>query len=60
MDLKYIGDFMRSHGCSNNTMPVSISLISRLTIPLKIHKNENVFGFDFDFCTNSLLVMRKS
>ncbi len=26
------------------------------SIPLKVHKNEN-FGFDFEFCTISLLVM---
>ncbi len=27
--------------------------------PLKVHKNENIFGFDFEFCTISLLVMSK-
>jgi hypothetical protein len=26
---------------------------------LKVHKNENFFGFDFEFCTVSLLVMSK-
>ncbi len=26
---------------------------------LKVHKNENFFGFDFEFCTTSLLVMHK-
>ena len=26
---------------------------------LKVHKNENFFGFDFEFCTFSLLVMSK-
>jgi hypothetical protein len=26
---------------------------------LKVHKNENFFGFDFEFCTISLLVMAK-
>ncbi len=26
---------------------------------LKVHKNENFFGFDFEFCTVSLLVMLK-
>jgi hypothetical protein len=26
---------------------------------LKVHKNENSFGFDFEFCTISLLVMSK-
>jgi hypothetical protein len=27
---------------------------------LKIHKNENFFGFDFEFCTISMLVMHKN
>ncbi len=27
--------------------------------PLKVHKNENFFGFDFELCTISLLVMNK-
>ncbi len=26
---------------------------------LKVHKNENFIGFDFEFCTISLLVMSK-
>ncbi len=26
---------------------------------LKVHKNENSFGFDFEFCTISILVMYK-
>ncbi len=26
---------------------------------LKVHKNENFFGFDFEFCAVSLLVMLK-
>jgi hypothetical protein len=26
---------------------------------LKVHKNENFFGFNFEFCTISLLVMHK-
>ncbi len=28
-------------------------------IQLKVHKNENFFGFDFEFCTISVLVMSK-
>ncbi len=28
-------------------------------MPLKVHKNENFFGSDFEFCTISLLVMLK-
>jgi hypothetical protein len=31
----------------------------RATIGLKVHKNENFFGFDFEFCPISLLVMHK-
>ncbi len=27
-----------------------------LLVTLKVHKNENFFGFDFEFCTISLLV----
>jgi hypothetical protein len=26
---------------------------------LKVHKNENYFGSEFEFCSTSLLVMRK-
>ncbi len=29
------------------------------TEPLKVHKNEKFFGFDFEFCTISLLVLSK-
>jgi hypothetical protein len=34
-------------------------LSSHYPLPLKVHKNENFFGFDFEFCTISLLVMSK-
>jgi hypothetical protein len=27
--------------------------------PLKVHKKENFFGFDFEFCTISMSVMHK-
>jgi hypothetical protein len=30
-----------------------------LAASLKVHKNENFFGSDFEFCTFSLLVMLK-
>jgi hypothetical protein len=30
-----------------------------VNVRLKVHKNENFFGFDFEFCTISLLVMSK-
>jgi hypothetical protein len=33
--------------------------ISYTYLPLKVHKNENFFGFDFEFCTISLLFMLK-
>ena len=32
---------------------------SRDTVPLKVHKIENFFDFDFEFYTVSLLVMLK-
>ncbi len=28
-------------------------------LSLKVHKNENFYGFDFEFCTISLLVLLK-
>ncbi len=28
-------------------------------LPLKVHKIENCFGFEFEFCTISLLVLHK-
>jgi hypothetical protein len=28
-------------------------------LPLKVHKNENFFGFDLEFCTFSMLVICK-
>jgi hypothetical protein len=34
-------------------------VVNSNTVPLKVHKNENFFGFDFEFCTISLLVMSK-
>jgi hypothetical protein len=30
-----------------------------IKVYLKVHKNENFFGFDFEFCTISVLVMHK-
>jgi hypothetical protein len=33
--------------------------VSPNRVPLKVHKIENVFGFDFEFYTVSLLVMLK-
>ncbi len=34
------------------------NVVSKL-VSLKVHKNENFFGFDFEFCTVSLIVMLK-
>jgi hypothetical protein len=31
----------------------------RLRVTLKVHKNENFFGFDLEFFTISMLVMHK-
>jgi hypothetical protein len=31
----------------------------RTAAALKVHKNENFFGFDFEFCTISMKVMHK-
>ncbi len=36
-----------------------LSLAGKLENHLKVHKNENFFGFDFEFCPISLLVMHK-
>ncbi len=33
--------------------------VGQYRLSLKIHKNDNIFGFDFKFCTVSLLVMLK-
>ncbi len=40
---------------------VKIRAIENLTLGhlLKVHKNENFFGFDFEFCTISVLVIHK-
>ncbi len=40
---------------------ISPEKIFAASIPaeLKVHKNENFFGFDFEFCPISLLVMHK-
>ncbi len=37
----------------------NVMLLKGRTIALKVHKNENFFDFDFEFCTISLLVMSK-
>ncbi len=42
----------------NSEFHLNISAANR-GIHLKVHKNENFFGSDFEFCTISLLVMLK-
>ncbi len=37
----------------------SRKISQKLKYYLKVHKNENFFGFDFEFCTISMLVMHK-
>jgi hypothetical protein len=39
--------------------PTSLKVSSTCPPLLKVHKNENIFGFDFEFRTVSLLVMLK-
>ncbi len=43
--------------CKNHENPSDRE--SHTWAPLKVHKNENFFGIDFEFCTISLLVMHK-
>ncbi len=67
-------EFEEKHGVANpklkasfyppttmNANPTNVSTIIQplAWVDLKVHKNENFFGFDFDFCTVSLLVMLK-
>jgi hypothetical protein len=49
---------------ANTFYPAKIIYIKIYTVyregkTLKVHKNENFFGFDYEFCTISLLVMSK-
>jgi hypothetical protein len=46
-------------GCATVYVGQSISESLYNSLPLKVHKNENFFGFDFEFCIISLLVMSK-
>jgi hypothetical protein len=36
-------------------MQVETNSRNRFLVSLKVHKNENFFGFDFEFCTISML-----
>jgi hypothetical protein len=57
----------KRHALANCTVPSAcVGLLCRvikydqkISFLLKVHKNENFFGFDFEFCTISLLVMHK-
>jgi hypothetical protein len=44
-----------------SSIPVTkfIDPVRETKASLKVHKNENLFGFDFEFCTISMLVMHK-
>jgi hypothetical protein len=42
---------------SNNVHTIKFNDLT--LFDLKVHKNENFFGFDFECCTISLLVMHK-
>jgi hypothetical protein len=44
---------------SGYTGPMNPDPIQIRNPALKVHKNDNFFGFDFEFCTVSLLVMLK-
>ncbi len=47
---KNYSDVLTASNSTRNSITVSL---------LKVHKNENFFGFDFEFCPISLLVMHK-
>jgi hypothetical protein len=42
-----------------NILKVRKTTVIIIYFHLKVHKNENFFGFDFEFCPISLLVMHK-
>ncbi len=43
---------------SATVMSATVMFASVVSASLKVHKNENFFGFDFEFCTISMLVMQ--
>jgi hypothetical protein len=52
----------RDHTGDLNLCPPDQHLVAvtgELASRLKVHKNENIFGFDLEFCTFSMLVMHK-
>jgi hypothetical protein len=49
----------RSKQKMNLVRSLERSKTKRIACSLKVHKNENFFGFDFEFCTISLFVMHK-
>ncbi len=50
---------MLSAACTAFKVEICAFSISINLNHLKVHKNENFFDFDFEFCTISLLVMSK-
>jgi hypothetical protein len=51
--------FFRTESASANTKKDFHTRALKRIMLLKVHKNENFFGFDFEFCTFSMLVMHK-
>ncbi len=47
------------HTLSEKCFSAIYAVKTQFSLLLKVHKNENFFGFDFEFCTISLLVMSK-
>ncbi len=60
---KITGAFLASKRAAdfsaNNTQILCLTGAIIREAYLKVHKNEKFFGFDFEFCTISLLVMSK-
>ncbi len=49
-------DWLKSDNCDRL---LNYKIMYETLIRLKVHKNENFFGLDFEFCPISLLVMHK-
>ncbi len=56
---RWLAHFLRMHCWRISPFFLYISVFSHILCWLKVHKNENFFGFDFEFCTISMLVMHK-
>jgi hypothetical protein len=51
--------FMTFTQVGDAVLPIAMPTHFNLSSSLKVHKNENFFSSDFEFCATSLLVMRK-